>query len=97
MSTLGCQRGVLKDKARESKRAKGHWQNARKIKYESVPDRYMNDVLYRETMHELGFNLTGMRRWEHNGNPENRVDAFAPLPKAIREERGVGQYRRAVT
>ncbi len=48
-------------------------------------------------MSDRGFNLTDMRRWEKNGKPETRGDLVVPLPKVSREERGVGQYRPAVT
>jgi hypothetical protein len=47
--------------------------------------------------HELSFNLTDMRRWQRNGNPEMRKDLLVHFPKAIREERGLGQCRPPVT
>ncbi len=79
----------MTDKAKESKRAKDHWQSASKLKYEDVADRCMSDVWHRETMNENGFNLADVRRWEQNGNPDARFDFCVSLPEAIREERGV--------
>ncbi len=60
-------------------------------------DRHKSDVWYHETVSEHGFNLTDVCRGEQNGNPGARVDLFVPWPKAVREERGVGQCRPSLT
>ncbi len=52
----------MTDTARESKRAKDHFGNARKHGYLSVPHRYINGVRYREAIIENGFNLADTRR-----------------------------------
>ncbi len=47
-------------------------------------------------MIELGFNLCDVRRWEIKGDPENRKMTFEKMPKYIREEHGVGQFKPVV-
>ena len=88
----GCHRG-LTEVVKESRRATDHWANARKFGYEDVVARRMSDIWYRETMIELGFNLCDMRRWEHNGDPKISEETFVKMLKAIRDERGLGQFK----
>ncbi len=52
---------------------------------ESIPVRCINDIWYRDTMSELGFNLVDMCKWEIDGKPANREGTFVPMPKAGRE------------
>ncbi len=82
---------TVTDKIEKSKRAKDHWQNARKLVYSDVVTRYINVVWHRETMIECGCNLCHMCRWEHDGDPKMREGTIVKMPKAIREERGLGQ------
>ncbi len=42
-------------------------------------------------MHSLGYILTDMRKWEIEGNPENRQNRFTPMNKWGREK--LGHYR----
>ena len=72
-------RGMQTFTAKESKRAKDHFKSARADGYESIPHRYINDVWYRDTMNELGYNLSDMRRMEIEGDPRNRENLFVPM------------------
>ncbi len=71
-------------------RTKDSYQTARKLGYSSVVAMRVNDLWYRGTMVERGFNLCDVRRLEHNSDPKTRKGASVKMPKDIRGERGLG-------
>ena len=58
---------------RESQRAKAHHARARKEGYSSVPQRFKNDLWYRQTMEDLGFSIEDMRRFEAAPRSASRI------------------------